>query len=304
MKDGEAAFADIDNDSDQDLLMTGYNNFSKNKFSILYSNDGKGKFSKVEDTPFEAVDKSTVDFTDIDSDGDMDVMITGQNSSSIAITQLYRNDGLGNFIIESDLEFEGISGGAVDFADIDNDQDQDVIMSGFNNSRQYTTKLFRNNTIPCHQSPPLDVTTTLNNSTIMATNSNATYQWLLCDPYSIIQGETSQVFDFPQDGIYAVILTENKCSDTSDCINTTIVATKKTDIDLISIYPNPISEQLTFQTEAEGICHIHELNGNLVWSDHLQAGKTIIQTTDLEKGIYLLRFQSDADLFIKKIIIK
>ncbi|MEL7376099.1 MAG: VCBS repeat-containing protein, partial [Bacteroidota bacterium] len=72
---GDIAFADVDGDGDQDVLITGAVSFG-NPISKLYLNDGTGDFSEVTSTPFEAVESSSVAFSDVDSDGDQDVLIT------------------------------------------------------------------------------------------------------------------------------------------------------------------------------------------------------------------------------------
>ena len=48
---GSTAFADVDGDSDKDVLITGLNN-SNQPIAKLYTNDGSGNFSEVTGTPF------------------------------------------------------------------------------------------------------------------------------------------------------------------------------------------------------------------------------------------------------------
>lgn len=123
------AFADIDGDNDQDVLITG-GDISTNRVSKLYTNDGLGKFTEVQATPFEPVYGSSVAFADIDSDNDQDILITGLSSSSGHISRLYTNDGMGNFTEVMGTTFEGVTFGSIAFADVDNDNDLDVLISG------------------------------------------------------------------------------------------------------------------------------------------------------------------------------
>ena len=141
-QNGSGAFADIDGDDDQDVLITGqdknYNNFAK-----LYENDGSGNYSEVIGTPFEGVRNGSIAFADIDDDGDQDVMITGYNNSYIA--KLYKNDGLGNYSEVTDTPFEGVQNSSIAFADVDGDNDQDVLIAGYSNSDRTTiAKLYKN----------------------------------------------------------------------------------------------------------------------------------------------------------------
>ena len=123
------AFADIDGDNDQDVLITG-GDISTNRVSKLYTNDGLGKFTEVQANPFEPVYGSSVAFADIDSDNDQDVLITGLSSSSGHISKLYTNDGIGNFTEVMGTTFDGVAFGSIAFADVDNDNDLDVLISG------------------------------------------------------------------------------------------------------------------------------------------------------------------------------
>ena len=140
------AFADVDNDNDQDVLITGFT-ASFEYVAKLYTNDGLGFFSEVAETPFEGVSNSSIAFTDIDNDDDLDVLITGQNSSIQPIAKLYLNDGAGTFEELSGTSFDGVYRSSIAFADIDNDGDQDVLITGQNSSDQPIAELYRNNFI-------------------------------------------------------------------------------------------------------------------------------------------------------------
>ena len=131
--DGEGIFLDIDNDNDIDLLLSGgLGGFSS--ATSLYTNDGSGNFSLVPNTSFVQVYNSAVDYADVDNDGDLDIMISGQYSSGSGynrVTLLYTNDGNGNYTEVPGTTFIGVSYGSIDFADIDNDNDMDVLVTGF-----------------------------------------------------------------------------------------------------------------------------------------------------------------------------
>ena len=138
---GSIAFADVDGDNDQDVLITGLNNYN-DATSKLYLNDGLGHFTEMVEAPFDDVEFSSVVFTDVDGDNDQDAFITGQNSSDIRIAKLYTNDGFGNFTEMLDTPFDGISYGSIAFADIDGDNDKDVLITGMNNADDVISKLY------------------------------------------------------------------------------------------------------------------------------------------------------------------
>jgi predicted nucleotidyltransferase len=90
-----------------------------------------GSFSEVTGTPFEGVAISSIAFADVDGDNDQDVLITGLNNS-FRISKLYTNDGMGNFSEMTGTPFEGVADGSIAFADVDGDNDQDVLITGQN----------------------------------------------------------------------------------------------------------------------------------------------------------------------------
>ncbi|HAD05082.1 MAG: hypothetical protein A2091_12615 [Desulfuromonadales bacterium GWD2_61_12] len=118
-----AAFADVDNDGDQDLFVSNYvgpNN--------LYLNDGKGGFAKATSQIKGSHDGwgKGPTFGDIDHDGDVDLY---EGDCKLA-NQLYLNDGKGNFtnVVDSQpvLKCETVRTKGTAFGDIDNDGDLDL----------------------------------------------------------------------------------------------------------------------------------------------------------------------------------
>ncbi len=140
VSNGSVAFADIDGDNDQDVLITGSGN--SGRVCKLYKNDGSGNFTLSASNPFTAVDHSSVAFSDIDGDNDQDVLITGSSIFG-GVSNLYKNDGNGNFTFVA-TPFTGVSYASIAFADIDGDNDQDVLITGISNL-QKVSKLYKNN---------------------------------------------------------------------------------------------------------------------------------------------------------------
>jgi len=136
------AFADVDNDNDQDLFIIGADLYGIN--SKLYINDGTGNFSEMMGTPFIEVWEGSVAFADVDGDNDQDILVTGKNSSFIETSKLYINDGLGNFSEMTNTPFEGVARSSIAFADVDSDNDQDVLITGENSSSMESSKLYIN----------------------------------------------------------------------------------------------------------------------------------------------------------------
>lgn len=107
-----------------------------NKISRLYRNEGSFQFTQIMGLPFDQVDSGDSAFSDVDDDGDQDLLISGLDSNGDNVLKLYLNDGLGSFTevvdainIPSVWLLE-----AFDFADVDGDGDQDVLLTGYNPS--------------------------------------------------------------------------------------------------------------------------------------------------------------------------
>jgi hypothetical protein len=125
-----AAIADVDNDGDQDIVMTG----TGSGVSGVYLNNGSAVFTLQSNSPFAAV-SGPVAFIDMENDGDQDVVISGGSS-----IKLYQNNGSGVFTLNNNSTFAAISGEDIDVADTDNDGDLDFLVNG--NTQNL---LYRNN---------------------------------------------------------------------------------------------------------------------------------------------------------------
>ena len=96
---------------------------------------------------FRGVNVSSYGYSDIDDDGDIDIMINGRDNST-EISYLYINDGIGNFLLDTingPYFFEGTSFGEMKFSDFDGDNDQDIVIIGFDNLNRPQSNLYINN---------------------------------------------------------------------------------------------------------------------------------------------------------------
>ena len=117
------AFVDFDLDGDLDVIAGCLNG----KIFLYKNNDGVFANSSSVFAGIQASGGSYCDMADIDNDGDLDLVISGDAASDF---RLYRNDGSDNFTEDNDI-FSGltlISRASVRFADVENDGDQDIIV--------------------------------------------------------------------------------------------------------------------------------------------------------------------------------
>ena len=86
-----------------------------------------------------------------------------------------------------------------------------------------------------------------------------------------IVGETNQSFTASTDGNYAVMVTQNGCSDTSGCYNITITGIPENSLsDAIRFYPNPVTDNLQIQTTLQiKSIDVSDITGRLLIYNHI-----------------------------------
>ena len=153
----------------------------------------------------------------------------------------------------------------------------------------------------------LDLTTTVEGATIAATETDAEYQWLNCDDnYSIIEGETSQTFTATTNGSYAVMITKDGCTDTSDCV--AIIATGISEVfkkDQIDLYPNPTRGEVNIDFDKPlGDFHINIRNtaGKLVLTEKFHNTQEVDLHIEGAPGLYFVEILHESERVIFKVL--
>ena len=148
-----------------------------------------------------------------------------------------------------------------------------------------------------------DITTSVNGIVISANNSNASYQWVDCDNgNAAIAGETNQSFTPTSNGNYAVELTENGCTKTSDCIAILSVGTDEIGaMASISIYPNPaVEECVIVSDQLSKNYRITDNSGKLIKEGQITANQTVVNLSDFHKGMYFLTIENQVFKLVKE----
>jgi hypothetical protein len=101
----------------------------------------------------------------------------------------------------------------------------------YTTSGTYTQTLI--NAVGCDSVLTINAIVTIINTSIMVNGNilssnelNATYQWVKCNPFTIITSAINQQYTVINNGDYAVIITHNGCTDTSNCIKLTNLSIK------------------------------------------------------------------------------
>lgn len=149
---GTIVAGDIDNNGSIDLVFSGSGTGTTdnpNGFKTeLFLNDGNGIFTLTNNNSlFGHIDFPSVVLTDINNDNTLDLITMGRVGMDPATyaTYLYTNNGLGDFTLIQDTPFTGHSNGKISIADVDNDGDKDILITGYSGFDNGVAKLYLNN---------------------------------------------------------------------------------------------------------------------------------------------------------------
>jgi surface protein len=148
----------------------------------------------------------------------------------------------------------------------------------------------------------IDVSTSIasDNITIVASNAGQTYQWIDCNTGQALVNETNQNFTPTYGSDFAVIITENGCSDTSACVNSTVGIGEVT-INNFFLYPNPTSNG-DFAISYEGELRKVELIDMLgrIASVEVDLKSKTVSGSILDNGTYIVRLYTESNTVLQK----
>lgn len=151
----------------------------------------------------------------------------------------------------------------------------------------------------------LDVSTSQSSDgiTISANNANASYQWIDCgNGNSPIIGQTGQNFTTNVNGDFAVVVTENNCSDTSACQTVNSVGIVEVNpSDQIRVYPNPNNGNFFVDLGDEFTLiriSVLDLNGKVLRTEEFVESSLVNFKVSVPSGYYILSIQADENVSI------
>ncbi len=133
--------------------------------TLLTQSNSFAQFTEI--TPdIDSVYNSSVDWGDYDRDGDLDILLSGKDTSQTdtIITRIYENTGSGNFN-DINAGLTGVYAGQVEWWDYNNDNYPDIILAGISDNN-YVVQLYKNDQTGGFI--PVSVTFNSTDSTILA----------------------------------------------------------------------------------------------------------------------------------------
>ncbi|PWH86739.1 T9SS type A sorting domain-containing protein [Brumimicrobium oceani] len=159
---------------------------------------------------------------------------------------------------------------------------------------------------PCGVDPycDIDISTTLNNNTISVVDTGLAYQWINCADSSVIVGETGETFTPTTNGDYAVIITQGPCEDTSACVFVDVLGIEDNELNGISVYPNPITDELNINNENGALISVEMIDakGSVVVSSKAASKSFTFNTGELNSGVYILIVRSEEAVRTFKVV--
>ncbi|TAH42309.1 MAG: T9SS type A sorting domain-containing protein [Bacteroidetes bacterium] len=152
----------------------------------------------------------------------------------------------------------------------------------------------------------IDNSTTLQGPSITANATAATYQWINCsNGNAIIPAATSQTYSPSSNGDYAVIVTQNSCSDTSACVNFIVTGLQAHTMENnISVYPNPSQGVFTIKSATDLEYTIVNNIGQVVINGNLsKLNNFTLDIKDLSRGVYYVIGKNDKESTKQKIVV-
>ncbi len=136
-------FADVDKDGYQDILMTGWIEGAA-PGEVLYYRNVVDSFALDTSFLFPALNFGALDVTDLDHDGNIDLIIAGSDDTWSQYTGHFEYDLAEKTFVEKETELEGISDAWVKFFDYNDDGYDDLLLYGLGNDYEKRLLIYEN----------------------------------------------------------------------------------------------------------------------------------------------------------------
>jgi hypothetical protein len=160
----------------------------------------------------------------------------------------------------------------------------------------------------CDSTIQINLTLIKNNTSVLKNNNileaeieNANYQWIDCQQgFNWIEGENNKIFTAEANGLYAVIINKNNCTDTSQCyLVDNLSVSKINETYQIKVFPNPNQGIFYIASDETFEYKVIDAVGKTVQS--YQSTKEA--EVKLNPGLYFIHFKINQKEYTEKIIV-
>jgi hypothetical protein len=145
---------------------------------------------------------------------------------------------------------------------------------------------------------PIDTSISKTENFITANGNETRFQWLDCENnYMPIPNEVGKVFAPNKTGAYAVEIKKKTCTDTSRCVNLTIINDNNISENVFSVYPNPTTDYLIIESEevlTNVSIRITDMAGRLLIKESISENSyKLLMPLNLPSGTYQLHLSNE-----------
>ncbi|MBX2979452.1 MAG: PKD domain-containing protein [Flavobacteriales bacterium] len=153
---------------------------------------------------------------------------------------------------------------------------------------------------------PVDTAVFLAGATLTVHQEAAEYQWLDCaNGNALIAGATEQSFTPEQNGVYAVQVSVNGCSEVSGChvvLSTGISDSRNTNY---RVFPVPAHDHAVIESDGPlGLVHLCDVSGRVVRSFNVLEQRMVLPLQGVPQGPYFLRIEGPSGNWNGRIIVQ
>lgn len=280
-----AVVNDFNGDTFQDIVALTYG-----PDIVFLANNGSGGFNSPQ-TIEAGLDFGYYDMTvcDLDGDGNNDILYPSSDyfPNSSNIMKWYKSDGAGHFsihnlmVIDTNYVVTSLFG-----ADIDNDGKKDLVAAMYN-------RVNYNGSIRCYWNQGGEVF------------DSSKYEVITT---MIHYPDFVRVDDIDGDGDQDILTATFGGTGGMAWFQNQLIPNTTGGIELnpanIKIYPNPANDNLTIEAPSKATIEILNVQGQLLLQQSIQETKTEIDISGLSTGIYYIKYQTEKDAAVKKLIKK
>ena len=156
--------------------------------------------------------------------------------------------------------------------------------------------------------PPINKLVGVTGATLTAQENTATYQWVDCmNSNALIPGAMAKFYKASNSGNYAVIITKDGCTDTSECYPIQTIGINETDFtNTIQLFPNPGHDNITINFNnsiKNATIRLYNTFGQMITQENNFSGnRFIMNLSKYSSGVYFIEINSNTKTAKMKLV--